>query len=278
MIDQAEKLRMLARRKETRIITVASGKGGVGKSNFIVNLGISLKEKGKKILIFDADIGMGNVDVLMGVYSRKNIFDVIDGENIEDVIEDGTLGVKFLSAGSRVQSMNEITNEEREEFLKKLNLVDHFDFILIDIGAGVNKTSLEFIRAAEELIVLTTPEPTALTDAYSLLKVGEHFNVKNKIKIIINRVESDKEGLVIYSKFKTVVMRFLNLNIEYLGCIYEDKKLLESVKIQKPVLVNYPNSKVSKNIEEISCRILREEYVGKEKGKNIFSRIFNMFS
>ena len=280
IMDQAEKLRNLAKQKEneTRIITVASGKGGVGKSNFVVNLAIALKRKGKEVLIFDADMGMGNDDILMGIYSKYNLFDVIKGKSIEEVLEEGTEGVRLLSGGSRINSMHEIDDRERKIFLEKLSSLDKFDYILIDVGAGINKTSLEFISSAEELIIITTSEPTALTDAYSLLKVTEHFNVKTKIKMVVNRTLTDKEGLVTYSKFKAVVNKFLSMNLEYLGCIQEDRKLVESVRLQTPVLTNYKNSKASISIEHICERILNNKNIYREKKENIFSRIFNIFS
>lgn len=280
MLDQAENLRSLVKQKnkDVRIITVASGKGGVGKSNFVVNLAIALKRKGKKVLIFDADIGMGNDDVLMGIYCKYNLFNVIDGMDIKEVITEGVEGIKLLVGGSRINSMHEINNEERKIFIEKLMALEEFDYILIDVGAGANKTSLDFIKAAEELIIITTAEPTALTDAYSLLKITNFFNVKNKIKIIINRATNEREGIVTYSKFKTVVNKFLKINIEYLGCILEDKKLIESVKMQKPILLSFPKANAALNINRICERILENKIVEKIERKNVFSRIFNIFS
>lgn len=280
ILDQAENLRNLVKQKNTdvRIITVASGKGGVGKSNFVVNLAISLRRKGKKVLIFDADIGMGNDDVLMGIYCKYNLFNVIDGMDIKEVITEGVEGIKLLVGGSRINSMHQINNEERKIFIEKLTGLEDFDYILIDVGAGANKTSLDFIKAAEELIIITTAEPTALTDAYSLLKITNFFNVKNKIKIVINKAINENEGIVTYSKFKTVVNKFLKINIEYLGCILEDKKLVESVKMQKPILISFPRANASINIIKICERILENKTVEKTERKNVFSRIFNIFS
>lgn len=286
MLDQAESLRKLVnnennyvKNNKAKIITVTSGKGGVGKSNFVVNLGILLQNRGKKVLIFDADIGMGNDDVLMGLYPKYNIFDIIFSEKfIEDIIVEGPNGISLIPGGSGLNRVQELTQEQRKLFLEKLENLDEFDYILMDTGAGVSKSILSFISASEDLIILTTPEPTAITDAYSLIKATDHFKLKNEAKIIVNKVFTRKEGEDTYNKFEATVNKFLNIKVKYLGCILDDKKLVQSVRQQKPFVLLYPNCDAAKDIENIAIKIIGEEVESIDGAKGLFKRLFNIFS
>lgn len=266
--------------KKAKIITITSGKGGVGKSNFVVNLGIAIQKMGKSVLIFDADIGMGNDDVLMGVYSKHNIFDIINLDmSIEDVLVEGPFGVKLLPGGSGLNRIEELDDKDRTLFLNKLKAINNVDYIIMDTGAGVNRSVLAFIACSEQLIVLTTPEPTSLTDAYSLLKATNHFNIKSEASIVINRAFDKEEGIQTFNKFNNAVNKFLDLKIKYLGCILEDRKLVESVRAQKPVLINFPNSYSCKCIEEIAIKLSGQNVNKKGAGvEEFFKKIFNIFS
>lgn len=285
MLDQAESLRQMARVKEnrenTKIITVTSGKGGVGKSNFVVNLGISLQKQGKKVLIFDADIGMGNDDVLMGLYPRYNIFDVIKGMNIEEIIIEGPEGIKLLAAGSGLNQVEDLDKHERDTFLSRLETLSGFDYILMDTGAGINRSVLAFIACSEDLIILTTPEPTSLTDAYSLVKATDHFKIKNKARVVVNKAYDKEEGFQTFTRFKQAVDKFLSVEVTYLGYILEDRKLVQSVKDQVPVVISYPNSDASKSINAIAKTIINENIdnntinVG---AKGLFKKLLKLFS
>lgn len=284
MLDQAESLRKLINNEEhkkaaTKIITVTSGKGGVGKSNFVVNLAISLQNKGKKVLIFDADLGMGNDDVLMGLYPKNNIFDIIfTGLEIKDIIVEGTNGVSLIPAGSALNKAQELEESEKKIFLEKLETLDQYDYILMDTGAGVNKDVLSFIAASEELIIVTTPEPTSLTDGYSLIKATDHYKLQTKAKIIVNKAFTKEEGEETYNKFNRAVSKFLKIDVEYLGCILEDKKLVQSVRQQKPFIVLYPNCDAAKDIENIAMKLIGQEVSSLEGAKGLFKRLFNIFS
>lgn len=286
MLDQAEALRKLVINEEeqskntgSKIITITSGKGGVGKSNFVVNLAIALQNKGKRVLIFDADLGMGNDDVLMGLYPKYNIFDIIYTDlEIKDIIIEGTNGVSLIPAGSALIKAQELEEEERKLFLSKLETLDEYDYILMDTGAGVNRDVLSFIAASEELIIITTPEPTSLTDGYSLIKATDHYKLKNKAKIIVNKAFSKEEGQETYNKFDRAVSRFLKIEIEYLGCILEDKKLVQSVRQQKPFMVLYPSCDAAKGIEDISLKLVGQELSSSNGAKGLFKRLFNIFS
>lgn len=287
MLDQAEKLRRLVNKEEeeeinfpgkkAKIITVTSGKGGVGKSNFVVNLGILLQQRGNKVLIFDADIGMGNDDVLMGVYPKYTIFDVLKGRRIEDILVEGPVGVKLLPAGSGLNKIEELQNNEREMFLKKLESLDGFDYILMDTGAGISRSVLSFIACSEELVIITTPEPTSLTDAYSLIKASDHFKIKDKAKIVVNRVFTNEEGTQTFNKFKSAVDRFLSIKVSYLGCIYDDRKLVQGVRNQVPVVLSYPNSEASKSFVKIADKLLGEEHTERLGAHGVFKKLLNIF-
>ncbi|GAA0121383.1 MAG: MinD/ParA family protein [Clostridium argentinense] len=290
MLDQASTLRQLAEKnykddfknenRTTRILTITSGKGGVGKSNIVVNLGITLQKMGKKVLIFDADVGMGNDDVLIGCFPKYNIFDVIfNNKNIEDVIIEGPLGIKLLPGGSGLSRVDDLTEIQRKSFLNKLENIEGFDYILMDTGAGINRSVLGFIACSDEFIVVTTPEPTSLTDAYSLIKAVSHFKIKDNGSVIINRVLDEEEGLDTFTKFSKASSKFLNLNLNFLGMVSEDVKLVKSVRTQKPLCINYPNSEAAKNIESIAERleglVLREHNLGVQR---LFKKIFSIFS
>lgn len=288
MLDQAERLRRLANgegnikdpNNKTRIITVTSGKGGVGKSNFVVNISISLVKMGKKVLIFDADIGMGNDDVLMGIYSKYNIMDLVNGKvTIDQVITEGPLGVHLLAGGSGLNNIEDLQENQRTLFLKQIESIEGYDYIFIDTGAGISKNVLAFISASDEFILVTTPEPTSLTDGYSLLKAVDHFKIKNKANIVVNKVLDEKEGNQTFSKFKTAVNKFLSLDVNYLGIIYEDRKLIMAVREQEPFVLSYPNSEAAKCVRIISEKLVGNERVEKGSGaQNLFKKLFNIFS
>lgn len=285
MLDQAERLRRLANgeerletNKKTKIITVTSGKGGVGKSNFVVNLAIVLQRRGKKVLVFDADIGMGNDDVLMGVFPQFNIFDVLRGREIEEIIVDGPEGIKLLPGGSGLNQVEDLQDSEREMFLRKLENLNQFDYILMDTGAGINRSVLAFIACSEEVIVVTTPEPTALTDAYSLIKATDHFKIKDKAKIIVNRTFTKEEGIETFNKFERAVNKFLSLKVEYLGNIADDKKLVQGVRKQVPFVISYPSSEAAKSMEIIADRILGDKSESKIGAQGLFKKLFSLFN
>jgi len=287
MLDQAESLRKLAKgeplaynTRKTKIITVTSGKGGVGKSNFVVNLSITLAQMGKRILIFDADIGMGNDDVLMGIYPKYNVLDLINGNlSIEEVIVEGPGGVKLLPGGSGLNNIEDLQQNQRDLFLRKIEMLEGFDYIFIDTGAGINRSVLAFIACSDEFILVTTPEPTSLTDGYSLLKAVNHFKIKDKGNIVVNRIIDKNEGDNTYNKFQAAVNKFLSINVNYLGFVYEDRKLISAVREQKPFVISNPNCDAARCIRNIAEKLLGEEKEIKGIGaRGLFKKLFSIFN
>ncbi|MCR3757840.1 MinD/ParA family protein [Clostridium felsineum] len=287
MLDQAERLRNMALsknheniKKKPVIITVTSGKGGVGKSNFVVNLSITLQKMNKRVLIFDADVGMGNDDILLGCIAKYSVFDVIYNDmKIEDVMVEGPLGVKLLPGGSGITRFKDLTENQINAFVEKLSSIEDFDYIIMDTGAGVNRSVLGFISCCEELIILTTPEPTSLTDAYSLFKAVVHFNIKSYAKVIINRVVDNKEGIETYKKFESVVNKFLKTNIEFLGSVSEDSRLIRAVRKQIPFVVENPNCDAARDINHIASKLIGTTTEKDRLGLDgLFKKMFKIFS
>lgn len=290
MLDQAANLRKLIEQRQEskepkvtkgpRIITITSGKGGVGKSNLVVNLGISLQKQGYKVMIFDADVGMGNDDVLMGHIPTYDIYDVIfKGMKINEVLIEGPFGIKLLPGGNGFSKIDEISDYQREEFINKLKEIEDLDFLLMDTGAGINKDVLAFVACSQELILITTPEPTSLTDAYSLLKAVRHFKLKDTASVVVNKSFTLKESISTYERFRSTVNKFLNMELNYLGHIPEDRKLTEAVRKQEPVLISAPYSESSKAIEKIAEKLIGLN-TSKDSAsvKGLFKKLFAIFS
>ncbi|MFR5265982.1 MinD/ParA family protein [Clostridium sp.] len=284
MLDQASSLRKLMennnnyKESKAKIITITSGKGGVGKSNLVINIAIALQQEGKKVLIFDADIGMGNDDILLGIFPKYNIYDLLEKNlNIEEIIVEGPLGVGLLSGGSGINKIEELSQNQRSLFLNKLMSLDKYDYILMDTGAGISKNVMAFIAACDELIITTTPEPTALTDAYALLKASKHYGLKDKASVIVNKCFTENEGDDTFKKFKAASKKFLNVDLNFLGCVLDDKKLEEAVRERIPVLIRYPSTKASRSIYSIGKKILGVSNINKKGVGDFFKKLFDIF-
>ena len=284
MIDQAESLRKLAIqntevKSRPKVITIASGKGGVGKSNFTVNLGICLSKLNKKVAILDADIGMSNIDILMGESTDKTICDVIyDGIDIEDIIIDTKYGIKLIPGGSALNHIEDFNEIQRKKFLDEIEKITDIDYLLIDTGAGINKSLLAFISCSNEFFVITTPEPTSITDAYSLLKATSNLNIKDRASIVINRCTNVKEADSVYLRIKSVADKFLNIHLEFGGYILDDKKVSICVKKQTPFVHVYPNAEVSKCIISMAKSISNDKATKTIEVKTLFRKMIDLFS
>lgn len=275
-MDQADKLRekveLLKEQVPTsRVIAVTSGKGGVGKTSLSVNLALQFQEQGKRVVILDADFGLANVEIMLGIRPQYNLADLIfNNKSIEEIITEGPMGVGFISGGSGVQDLVNLDKEKLKKLIAKLVKLDSlYDVIIIDTGAGIADSVIEFVLSSPEVLLVVTPEPTSITDAYSLLKAvnrKKEFNREQKsIKVVANRVESDEEGREIFEKISVVASKFLNIDMEYLGHIPQDKRLTSAVVEQKPISIYYPNSESSLRIKGICGKLLDKTFDVAEK-------------
>ncbi len=260
-MDQAQKLREIidntdSEKLDARIITISSGKGGVGKTNFTVNLGLALAKLGKRVTIIDADLGLANVDVVLGIVPKYNLSHVLKGDtDVKDIIVKGPHDINIISGGSGIMELIDLDEKQLETLIHSLKYFnDVSDYILIDTGAGLSKSVLSFVDAASDVIVVVTPDPTSITDAYALIK-NISKNEEKKIKLIINRVESNEEGDEVYIKMQQVVSKFLDQSLENLGYIFEDHNLKKAVRRQEPVIEAYPRALSSKGIENIAFNL-----------------------
>ena len=264
---------------KTRVIAITSGKGGVGKTNLTVNLAISLSMIGKKVLIIDADLGMANVDVVLGATAKYNLMHLIrDDITIQDVLAAGPFGVKFISGGSDIEQLASLSEVDRKKIMEKLYECDKFaDIILVDTGAGLGHNVLDFLVAADEVVLVTTPEPTAMTDAYAVMKAYSIYSVQRNIKLVVNRVYDEYEGKDVILKLVKTAKRFLDLDVEVLGEIYEDRNMVNAVKGQKPLMISYPNTISAKCIRAISISLLHGGTITITRGWKNFLRKFIVF-
>ncbi len=270
-MDQAESLRNVIKKQNqtisqmARVITVTSGKGGVGKSNIAVNLAVQFQKQGKKVIIFDADFGLANVEVMFGTVPKYNIADMIYREmEMTEIITEGPNGIGFVSGGSGIDGLGNLSQEQIVYLVKCLNELNKLaDIIIIDTGAGISDSVLEFVMASPEVLLVTTPDPSSLTDAYSLIKMLYHnpnfVKDMTKISVVANKTVSVEEGHMVYQKLNSVVNRFLDGNVEYLGMIPQDIELEKSVRQQKTVSLNAPASNAARAFEVLASNILNGE-------------------
>ncbi len=271
MTDQAEQLREIMRSRnenssgstKTRVIAVASGKGGVGKTNMSINIAIAYAQLGKKVLVMDADLGLANVNVAMGIIPKYNLYHLIrQKKKMKDIIINTDFGIQIVAGASGFSKIANLSDTEREHFIEEIGQMDAVDVIVIDTSAGVSSNVLDFIAAADDAIIVTTPEPTAITDAYGIIKIiaTEIDNMNLGIKLIVNRVKSVTEGKKVSERVINIASQFLNLKVDYLGYVYDDPQVSQAILKQKPFIIVDPDSKASICIKHIVSRLEKVEY------------------
>ena len=271
MEDQAQKLRELMKAKpvtapvakKTRVITVASGKGGVGKTNMSVNMAIAYARLGKRVIIMDADLGLANVNILLNIIPKYNLYHVIRKQKtMREIMVDTDYGIQMIAGASGFSKIANLNEEERQSFITELYTLSNADIIIIDTSAGVSSNVLSFIAAADEAIIITTPEPTAITDAYGIIKIiaTEVENLNIGLKLVVNRVKNVTEGRKIAERIINISGQFLNLKVEYLGCVYEDPVVQTSVLRQRPFMVQDPKSKAAISVQHLVGRIEKNDF------------------
>ena len=281
MEDQATRLRKLVERKISgspggmqkekaqggesvplpggaRVIAVTSGKGGVGKTNLAVNLAIALGKQGKRVIIVDADLGTANVDVLLGTSSRNTLLSLArEDVQLEDVLVRGPYGVSYISGGSGMEHAGELTVVQRQMIFSKLAACDQWaDIILIDTGAGVGRNVLDFIMASDEVLLVITPEPTALTDGYAVLKSYRQLEATQPIRLVVNRVYDMVESTETAGKLICTAERFLHMELKSLGFVLDDSSMMKAVRRQVPLMAAYPDSLAAKCVEALARSLL----------------------
>ncbi len=277
--DQAETLRSLHPRQTdttdiipnerlTRVYSITSGKGGVGKTAVVANTAVSLAKLGKSVLILDADLGLANIDVVFGLAPPYNLNHFFNGEQeLQNILASGPLGIKILPAGSGVQNFTRLDAHQKMKLLDGLDSMNNeFDFVLIDTEAGISENVTYFNTAAQDILVVTTPEPTAITDAYALMKLlSTQYHEKN-FNLIVNQIRSEDEALDVFRKLTMVSNRYLDISIDYLGSIPQDKQMIESIRKQKVIVEMFPNSSISTAFSELAARLCSEHPPIEPKG------------
>ena len=242
----------------TRIISITSGKGGVGKSNIVANVGFVLSRLGKKVLILDADLGLGNLDVLLGLTPKYNLSHAVLGtRTISEIALEGPGNTTILPASSGVQELAQLTDEQRANFLTSIgSIMDDVDVLLIDTGAGISSNVMYFNSNAREILVVVTPEPTSITDAYALMKVLSLNYSQNRFKLVVNFAKNSREAEDVYQQIKLVADRFLNITIEYVGFVLVDQQVREGVRRQKIVAEMKPDAAASRCFVSVAKNLL----------------------
>ena len=263
VVDQAGTLRSMHDQLETvaelnmpktRVLSITSGKGGVGKTAVVSNVAVSLAKQGKKVLIIDADLGLANVDVVLGLSPEYNLNHFFSGERtLKEVMVEGPYGIKVLPAGSGVQEFTRLDGQLKMRLIDSLDaLEEQFDVVLIDTEAGISDNVTYFNVAAQDILVVTTPEPTAITDAYALMKLLSTQYHQKRFLLAVNSVRGADEGLDVFEKLTMVSGRYLDIFLDYLGCVPFDRKMHESVRQQKVMVDLYPDHKVAKSFVELA--------------------------
>lgn len=285
MRDQAEELRMKMLRNQNRLgrsLAVVSGKGGVGKSNFSINFSTTLSGHGKKVVLIDMDIGMGNIHILLGNSVQYNLKDYLVGEQpIESVLFEGPNGLQYISGGSGLSGVMEWTAEmftrliEAFEYLQKT-----FDYIVFDMGAGATSQTLDLLMSVDDIIVITTAEPTSITDAYSMMKYIYYKDSEKSFYLICNRAFSDEEGAETTGRLKLAMSKFLSKEITILGVLPEDSVVRKAVREQIPFSILYPQAEITKKLKNLVYTFtdLEDAIEAKTKQNNFISRLKSLFS
>jgi flagellar biosynthesis protein FlhG len=293
MEDQAEKLREIMRQKQggaeqaevgklrdgkrARIITVASGKGGVGKTNVSVNMALAYARLGKKVVLMDADLGMANVHVMLNMVPKWTLYNVIRKQKtMKEIMLDTGYGISVVAGASGFSRIANLEEEERQDFIEELDTLSNADVIIIDTSAGVSNNVLDFIAAADDAVIITTPEPTAITDAYGIIKIiaGEMDSLNMGLKLVVNRVHSVVEAKKVADRMIGIAGQFLNIKVDYLGFIYDDNVVTHAVLRQKPFMVLDPRCRASLCVQHIVGRLEKSDFKESAGFSGMIKRFF----
>lgn len=261
-----------------RAIAVASGKGGVGKTSIVVNLALCLAKMGNRVTVFDADLGLANAEVLLGIVPPYSLFEVLyGGMTLDEIAVQGPLGIRVISGGSGFLEMANLDRSRRQQLLRMFNqFVNKDEIVLIDTGAGINKNVLGFVAAAEEVIIVVTPEPTSLTDAYALIKILANFKLHSEVNVVVNRAADRNEAMRTLGRISTATGRFLDIKINFLGWVPDDKSVTQAVKNQQPYYITNYNSPASRSITRIAELLVGGSRLVSKEG--FWTKLMGLFS
>ncbi len=291
MDDQAERLRNIIKRQQyqpdipqkmSRVITVTSGKGGVGKTSVSVNLAIALQRMGKRVVILDADFGLANIEIMLGIRPQFNLADLMfRGKGMRDIITYGPENIGFISGGSGINEMANLSKAQIVDMIQKMSELDQLaDVVIVDTGAGIGNSVLEFVAASEEVLLVATPEPTSITDAYALLKSlnrnSTYQKTKTVVKLIANQVRGSNDADELHEKLGIVVSKFLNIDIDYLGPIPHDDNMSKAILRQVPIVLSAPDSKAARSITAIAAKLGDAKLPLEEQGMGIMRLFTNV--
>jgi flagellar biosynthesis protein FlhG len=289
-MDQASGLRKLkdespftrppvqpVRKGNTRIIAISSGKGGVGKSTLTVNLAISLSKEGKRVLVLDGDLGLANVNVILGIIPKFTLYHVIKGhKTLQDIILHTTEGIDLIPGASGYTQLADLDTVSRDNLIKSFSELENYDFIFIDTGAGINSNVINLVLASDEVIVITTPEPTSITDSYGLIKSLTHRNRNYKIGVLINKAKDDLEGRKVAKRVIEISDKFLGVRPKEIGILYKDEEVEKSIQAQKPFVITAPRSRAAECVQRITQKIINENTTT-ENGSSDENKLSNYF-
>lgn len=285
MNDQAAVLREKVLKKHQnslrncKTLAVLSGKGGVGKSNLSLNLSLALTKQKQRVLLFDMDIGMGNIDILIGQTASYTMVDLLEKKlSIQQIIKKGPQNLAYVAGGTGISSVFEWSPSDLAHLIQELNsLTNQYDYMIFDMGAGMSESVLKFLKAVDEMIVVTTPEPTSITDAYAAIKLAASYSVSAPVRLIINKTLSDKEGNETYERFNRAVQQFLNISISLLGIVPNDQAVQKAVNRQMPFLLQNPASKASISLIEMVSILIPQDNRITAKNEGMFIRRLKRF-
>ncbi|TWX72527.1 MinD/ParA family protein [Colwellia sp. C1TZA3] len=258
MIDQASGLRKMQAPQYIKVIAVSGGKGGVGKTNVSLNTAISLAKLGKRVLVLDADLGLANVDVMLGLRVKRNLSHVLSGEcELDDIIIQGPAGINIIPATSGTQSMVDLTPAEHAGLIRAFSdMQTKFDILIVDTAAGISDMVLSFCRASQDVLLVVCDEPTSITDCYALMKLLSRDHGLFKFKVVANMVRTPNEGKNLFAKLAKVTDRFLDVTLELVAVIPYDENIRKSVRKQQAIVEAYPNSPASISLQGLAKNII----------------------
>jgi len=276
-ISESKESMLKVQKSGPKIVAVTSGKGGVGKTNVVANLSVSLSELGKKVVVLDADFGLANIDVLLGLTPRYHLGHVLFGnKTLTEIMVQGPKGMRIIPASSGLQRMSELTLAQRNHLVESFtNLDSDTDYFIIDTAAGISRNVIHFLLAAQQVIVVSAPEPTAIVDAYAVIKIILTEDPQKHIQILINSVEQSEDAHEVFCQINSVVKRFLNTEISYLGHIERDSRVPQAIRSQMLVTHRYPSSPASRCFRNLARRIAQQETAAGPSDGLIWEKLLN---